>query len=109
MSRSASESASIPATANILVGIIPRRMYILAVALGTGLAGAAGAVILPYSYVFPTIETAKEGTYPLSRDLYMYTAGEPVDVIAEYLTWIMSPEGQAIVENLGFIPLEIEQ
>ena len=60
------------------------------------------------SYVLPTIETAKEGTYPLSRDLYMYTAGEPVDVIAEYLAWIMSPEGQAIVENLGFVPLETE-
>jgi branched-chain amino acid transport system permease protein len=42
-------------TACILVGINPNRMYVLAFALGTGLAGAAGAVILPYSYVFPTI------------------------------------------------------
>jgi len=42
-------------TATILVGINPQRMYVLAFALGTGLAGAAGAMILPYSYVFPTI------------------------------------------------------
>ncbi|MGO8820842.1 MAG: branched-chain amino acid ABC transporter permease [Desulfomonilaceae bacterium] len=42
-------------TAAVLVGINPYRMYILAFALGTGLAGAAGAMILPYSYVFPTI------------------------------------------------------
>jgi branched-chain amino acid transport system permease protein len=42
-------------TAAVLVGINPYRMYILAFAIGTGLAGAAGAVILPYSYVFPTI------------------------------------------------------
>jgi branched-chain amino acid transport system permease protein len=38
-----------------LVGINPTRMYVIAFAVGTGLAGAAGAVILPYSYVFPTI------------------------------------------------------
>jgi phosphate transport system substrate-binding protein len=50
--------------------------------------------------------TAKEGTYPLSRDLYMYTAGEPDGAIAEYLSWILSPSGQKIVEDLGFVPLE---
>jgi branched-chain amino acid transport system permease protein len=42
-------------TAAVLMGINPYRMYVLAFAIGTGLAGAAGAVILPYSYVFPTI------------------------------------------------------
>ena len=42
-------------TAATLVGINPMRMYVVAFAVGTGLAGAAGAVILPYSYVFPTI------------------------------------------------------
>ncbi len=60
-------------------------------------------------YIAPTIETAKEGTYPLSRDLYMYTAGEPQDVIAQYLDWIFSSEGQAIVQRLGFVPLETEE
>lgn len=60
-------------------------------------------------YIRPSIETAKEGTYILSRDLYMYTAGEPKYVIAEYLAWILSPEGQIIVENLGFVPLESEE
>lgn len=42
-------------TAAVLIGINPKKMYILAFALGTGLAGAAGALILPYTYVFPTI------------------------------------------------------
>lgn len=59
-------------------------------------------------YVLPSTATAKDGAYPLSRDLYMYTAGEPTDVIAEYLAWILSPPGQMIVENLGFVPLELE-
>lgn len=57
-------------------------------------------------YVAPSAMTAKEGTYPLSRDLYMYTAGEPDGAIAEYLSWILSPSGQQIVEDLGFVPLE---
>lgn len=57
------------------------------------------------SYIQPTVETAAEGTYPLSRDLYMYTAGEPSGDLADYLSWILSSEGQAIVASLGFVPL----
>ncbi len=56
-------------------------------------------------FIFPTLETAMSGEYPLARDLYMYTAGEPEGVIAEYLHWILGPMGQQIVANLGFVPL----
>jgi phosphate transport system substrate-binding protein len=57
-------------------------------------------------YVQPSIDTVNRGVYPISRDLYMYTAGEPQGIIAEYLGWIRSPEGQVIVGELGFVPLE---
>ncbi len=56
-------------------------------------------------FVMPSVETASAGEYPLARNLYMYTAGEPTGVIAEYLDWIYSPDGQQIVANLGFVPL----
>ncbi len=56
-------------------------------------------------FIFPTIEAASSGEYPLARDLYVYTAGEPQGVIAEYLRWILGPVGQQIVANLGFVPL----
>ncbi|MCK4473028.1 MAG: phosphate ABC transporter substrate-binding protein [Anaerolineae bacterium] len=56
-------------------------------------------------YVLPSIETVNSGAYPIARDLYMYTAGEPQGTIAEYLAWIISPEGQVIVRELGFVPL----
>lgn len=56
-------------------------------------------------YVEPSIETVNDGSYPIARDLYMYTAGEPEGIIAEYLDWIQSPEGQVIVGELGFVPL----
>jgi branched-chain amino acid transport system permease protein len=42
-------------SAAILVGINDKQMYVLAMGLGTGLAASAGAVILPYAYVFPTV------------------------------------------------------
>ncbi|OUM98693.1 MAG: ABC transporter permease [Firmicutes bacterium ZCTH02-B6] len=38
-----------------LVGIDPSKMYLVAFGIGTALAGMAGAVILPYAYVFPTV------------------------------------------------------
>ncbi len=40
---------------SMLLGINPRRMYLLAVGLGTALAGAAGGLIVPFFYVFPTV------------------------------------------------------
>ena len=39
----------------MLLGINPERMYLLAVGLGTALAGAAGCLIVPFFYVFPTV------------------------------------------------------
>jgi phosphate transport system substrate-binding protein len=56
-------------------------------------------------YVKPSVETAADGSYPLARNLYMYTAGEPTGAVAEYLDWIRSPAGQAIVTEVGFVPL----
>lgn len=56
-------------------------------------------------YVFPAVDTAADGSYPLARYLYMYTAGEPQGAIADYLGWILGPEGQTIVADLGFVPL----
>ena len=57
-------------------------------------------------YVLPTVETVKDGSYPIARGLYIYTAGEPQGAILDYLDWILGPEGQAIVRDLGFVPLQ---
>ncbi len=57
-------------------------------------------------YVKPNVETVKDGSYPIARGLYIYTVGEPTGVIRDYLDWILGPEGQAIVQDLGFVPLQ---
>lgn len=59
-------------------------------------------------FVYPSVESASSGEYPLARNLFMYTAGEPSGIVAEYLAWIMSPPGQQIVSTLGFVPLSSE-
>jgi phosphate transport system substrate-binding protein len=56
-------------------------------------------------YVEPAIRTVENGTYPISRGLYMYTAGAPRDGLKDYLAWILGPDGQKIVTDLGFVPL----
>ena len=59
-------------------------------------------------YWKPTVETALSGDYPIARDLYMYTAGEPSGAIRAYLDWIRGPAGQEIVAELGCGPLVSE-
>jgi phosphate transport system substrate-binding protein len=58
------------------------------------------------SYVLPTVETARDGSYPIARLLYIYTSGQPQGAIQDYLAWILGLEGQAIVQELGFVPLQ---
>ncbi len=57
-------------------------------------------------YVLPSADTVNDGSYPIARDLYMYTAGQPTGVIKAYLDWILSPVAQAIVTELGFVPIK---
>lgn len=56
------------------------------------------------AYVLPSIPTVNDKTYPIARDLYMYTDGEPTGIVKEYLDWILSAEAQEIVAELGFVP-----
>lgn len=58
------------------------------------------------AYVLPAIETVNDKTYPIARDLYMYTNGEATGIVKEYLDWILSAEAQEIVAELGFVPVK---
>ena len=53
----------------------------------------------------PTVETVNAGQYPIARELYMYSTATASDAITTYLEWILSPEAQRIVLELGFIPV----
>ncbi len=55
--------------------------------------------------VAPTMENVVSGAYPISRELYMYTAGEPKGLAAEFLAYARSDEGQKLVADVGYYPL----
>ncbi|MBP1607832.1 MAG: Phosphate transporter, periplasmic phosphate-binding protein PstS [Acidobacteria bacterium] len=56
--------------------------------------------------VQPSLETVQSGEYPLSRNLYFYTAGEPSGEAKAFIDWVLSQEGQKICEAVGFYPLK---
>jgi phosphate transport system substrate-binding protein len=57
------------------------------------------------SAVAPSLQTAQDGSYPISRFLYFYTAGEPTGSIKKFIDWTKSAEGQKVVNDTGYYPL----
>jgi phosphate transport system substrate-binding protein len=55
-------------------------------------------------FVLPSIATVNDGSYPISRPLYMYTAGEPTGQTKEFMDWLLH-DGQILVAKLGFVPI----
>lgn len=76
------------------LGYVPHDLKMIAIAETEG-----GA------YVLPSIATVNDKSYPIARDLYMYTDGQPQGALQEYLDWILSTEAQEIVAELGFVPV----
>jgi phosphate transport system substrate-binding protein len=77
------------------LGYVPKDLKVIAIAKEAG-----GA------YVLPSIATVNDKTYPVARDLYMYTNGQPAGAVKQYLDWIVSDEAQKIVADLGFVPVK---
>ena len=63
------------------------------------------ARILSVNGVAPTIENIQNGTYPFIANFYAVTNGMPVDNTKLLIDWILSPQGQRIIEETGYVPL----
>jgi phosphate transport system substrate-binding protein len=53
-----------------------------------------------------TAETIKTGEYPITRFLYMYLRNKPTGAMKSYIDWILSPEGQKLVVEMGYFPVK---
>jgi phosphate transport system substrate-binding protein len=53
----------------------------------------------------PTVENVLNKHYPLARSLLIYTLGEPDGEVKKYIDWILSPAGQKVVGETGYVPL----
>ena len=85
----------------------------------TAIRGSDSAIgYMGYSYVMrgdvdvvaldgisPTIDNIKNETYPLARKLFFYTVGEPNPGAKAFLDYVLSPDGQKIAIENGFIPV----
>ncbi len=57
------------------------------------------------AYFEPSEANVESGQYPLARPLFWYTVGEPSGEIKALIDWVLSPEGQKIVSEVGYYPL----
>lgn len=55
--------------------------------------------------VIPSKETVNAGDYPLARSLFMYTDGKPEGAVKKFIDFVLSAEGQKLVEENGYISL----
>ncbi|MDD3642329.1 MAG: PstS family phosphate ABC transporter substrate-binding protein [Candidatus Krumholzibacteria bacterium] len=57
--------------------------------------------------VAPDMNTVSSGIYPVARPLFMFTNGYPKlgSHLHRFITLYLSPKGQEIVEEIGFVPV----
>ncbi|HNX17900.1 MAG TPA: phosphate ABC transporter substrate-binding protein [Methanoregula sp.] len=65
---------------------------------------------LPIGYnanriISPSVASVKDKTYPVSRDLYMITNGQPTGLTRDYIDYLLSSDGQKIVAEQGCVPI----
>ncbi|MCX6288059.1 MAG: phosphate ABC transporter substrate-binding protein [Bacteroidetes bacterium] len=53
-----------------------------------------------------TAETIAKGEYPITRYLYMYMRNRPTGDVKKYVDWILSSEGQKVVNEVGYFPVK---
>ncbi len=55
----------------------------------------------------PSVDTVKDGSYPISRGLYIYSPGKELTQIGQaYIDFVLSDEGQEIGSGQGFVPVK---
>jgi len=62
--------------------------------------------LLSVNGVEPTKETVRSGEYPITNELFAVTAGSNNPHIKEFIDWILSEQGQEIIDKTGYIPIK---
>ena len=71
--------------------------------VGLAYTKAAGVKVVPIDGVVPTPELIRVGTYPYARPTFYYTNGEPTGLAKNFIDFTMSPAGQKIAADVGFV------
>jgi phosphate transport system substrate-binding protein len=99
---------SMPATGAIIQSVSQTKGAIGYVGLAYLNAGVK-AVHVSYdkgkTYVEPSVANAKNNTYPIVRPLFYYYATKSEAIVKPFIDYLLSPEGQKIVADIGFITI----
>lgn len=104
----AASCQTLPGTAAV-VNAVAKDKY------GIGYGGAAYATGVKHCMVkkddksqayVANAETVKSGQYPITRYLYMYLRNRPTGETKAYIDWILGPEGQKLVTEIGYFPVK---
>ncbi|MDR2349622.1 MAG: phosphate ABC transporter substrate-binding protein [Deltaproteobacteria bacterium] len=63
-----------------------------------------GVKVLTVGGVGPELENVSRGTYPLSRELYVFTREPASGAVRDFLAFLDGEEGRKIIEKEGFLP-----
>lgn len=68
--------------------------------------GDADVKVLRLNGVYPDRETIRSGEYPIVASFYaVYRADDPNENVKKLVDWLLFPEGQALIEATGYVPL----
>src|SRR6478735_8662146 len=74
--------------------------------IGLAYTKASGIKVVPIDGASPSKESVLAKSYPYARPTFFYTNGEPTGVVKEFIDFIVGPDGQKIVEQVGFVPIK---
>ncbi|MFO7316999.1 MAG: PstS family phosphate ABC transporter substrate-binding protein [Bacilli bacterium] len=62
--------------------------------------------LLSVDGVPPTKETIRSGEYPITGEFYIVTAGTDNPNVQKLIDWVLSPQGQKLIEKVGYVPIQ---
>ncbi len=103
----AAETQTLPGTAAVVNAVSkdPKAIGYGGIAFSTGTRTVPVKKDATSPAIEPTMENVTNGSYPISRYLFMYTAGEPTGDVKAYIDFALSDEGQKIASEVGYYPL----
>ena len=100
-----------PSTSAIIQSVSQDTWAIGYVGLGYGVAAGSKIKMLAVKEdatapaVIPSVATVQDGTYSIARPLHFYTNGAPAGEIKNFIDFVLSEEGQKIVLEAGYVPV----
>lgn len=56
------------------------------------------------NFVYPSMATGRNHTYPIIRELYYYHTADKEKTVRPFINYLLSAQGQRIVMNTGYVP-----